>query len=166
MAVAAGNDIGSKNTLSKNTLSKNTLSNYTLSNYTIGEIWRTPSPTKPDAHRHCGQGWLVEDGKLRTDGNSRRYELCCRDDSTLRRGGHDRHAFCHPVQWEYLMMCDWRMKKNNGRGGSGKGVVRKGGHNIYLRWISKNSPWRCRHATSPPPNLAPVHRQHSRSFSI
>ena len=83
-------------------------------------------------------------------------------------GGHDRHAFCHPVQWEYLMMCDWRMKKINKRAG---GVRERSGEGkaatIFIYGgFQKHSPWRCRRATSPPPNLVPVHRRHLRSFSI
>ncbi len=169
--MAAGNNIGSNNTLSKNTLSKNTLSKITLSNYTIGEIWRTPSPTKPDAHWHCGQGWLVEDEKLRTDGNSRRSELVV--EMIVRRGEGDMIGMHSVIPYNgstwWCAIGDWRMKKINKWAGGVRERSSEGkAATIFIYGgFQKNSPWRCRCATSPPPNLlAPVHRRHSRPFSI
>ncbi len=51
----------------------------------------------------------------------------------LRRGGHDWHAFCHPVHWEYLMMCDWRTNKINKQAGGVRERSSKGkGATIFI----------------------------------
>lgn len=65
-------------------------------------------------------------------------------------------------------MCDWRMKKINKRVGGVRERSSEGkAATIFIYGgFQKNSPWRRRRATSPPPNLVPVHRHLSRSFSI